>query len=116
MTGPRESWLLDLLVALPLVPPKIAPMLNWGAGVVRKTHGFRMGICGICSDERAASVTARAASRSRLFRRMFRSCTSSTSLTWRALTLLLFLEWPWELTRQVSEEATSQRVGFCSPL
>lgn len=43
MTGPRESWLLDLLVALPLFPPKIVPMLKWGAGVVRKTHGFRMG-------------------------------------------------------------------------
>lgn len=72
MTGLRVSWLLDLLVAVPFLPPKIVPMLNCGANVVRKTHGFLTGSCGICSDERAASVVERAASRSKLFSRMFR--------------------------------------------
>lgn len=92
--GLRESWLLDLLGVAIFFPPKNVPMFKCGAGVVRKTHGFRVGSCGICSDARAASVVERAVSRSRLFRRMFRGCMSSTWLTWRALKLVLLLDGP----------------------
>lgn len=72
MTGLRASWLLEVLVVLPFLPPRIVPMLKSGAKVVRKTQGFRGGSCGIFPAERAASVVERAASMSRLSKRMFR--------------------------------------------
>lgn len=117
ITGFRESWLLALLSVVTFLPPKNVPRLKCGAGVVRKTHGFRTGSCGICSEERAASVVERAASRSKLFRRMFRGWMSSTSLIWRALMLVLLLEGPWELALRLSvEKQTSQCARLCLPL
>lgn len=116
MTGLRDTWLLELLVVLPFLPPSIAPMLKSGVNVVRKTQGFRGGNCGIFSDERAASVVERAASTSRLFKRMFRGWMSSTLLNWRALALVALFERPGQLTRQVSTRTTNQLTRHCVPL
>lgn len=102
MTGWRGSRLLELLNFVAFFPPKNVPMLRGDAGVMRKAHGFRNCTCGICSDERAVSVTDRAASRSKLFRRMFSGCMSSTSWIWRVLMLVLLPEGPEKLMRDVS--------------
>jgi hypothetical protein len=97
----REPWLLELLAALPFHSPNVLAILNCGANVVRKTHGFRDGICGIWYEERAASVVERAASGSRLFSRRPRVWKPSTSLNWGVLVLVLLLEGPAKLTWQL---------------
>lgn len=101
VTGLRNSWLLEVLVVLPFLPPRIMPMLKSGANVVRKTHGFREGSCGVFSKGRTASLVERAASTSRLSKRMFRGWMSSTWLNWRAPTPVVLFDEP-GLPRQVS--------------
>lgn len=114
MTGIRLFWLAGLFMPLCLSLPKIAGIRifgggQWCEGAVWKIQGLRLRGMGSPLEDRDAPGVDRAASRSKLSRRIFRSWISSTSLIDCTVTRALSFE-PELWMLEVSQVEFSDRI------